>query len=51
MTMLTTLAVDIAAMKTISLVVFIGFWIAVVARLLATRSDRFRHAARIPLDD
>ncbi len=44
-------AIDITGMKMIALVVFLLFWLVVVARLLLTRSDRYKEAARIPLDD
>ena len=44
-------AVDIGRMKLIALVVFFGFWLAVLVRLLLTRSDRYRKAAHLPLEE
>ena len=46
-----TLAADAAAMKMIALVVFVAFWVAVVVRLLLVGSDRYRQAARLPLEE
>lgn len=41
----------IATMKNVALLVFLGFFVVVIARLLRTSTDEYEKDARIPLED
>ncbi len=47
----TIAGLDIALIKKVMLLIFFAAFMAIVIRLILTRSDRYSDAARIPLDD
>ncbi len=47
----TLAGLDIALIKKIMLLVFFAAFMAIVIRLILTRSDRYSEAARMPLDE